>query len=69
MTTIEVRVSKATLAQWGNSVHAANFVMSELVKRGVPVAGALFPIGIERGRIVIEEDAFGDDIIYTWEDN
>lgn len=65
---VEVRVSKTTLAQWSNSVHAANYVMSKLLAKGVPVTGALFPTGIDHGRLVIEEDLFGEDIIYRWED-
>lgn len=64
---IEVTVDRDTITKWDHSLHVGNRVMTELRDQGAPVDGALFPTGVPRGRIVIEEDAFGS-LVVRWEE-
>lgn len=64
---VQVIVERSDIDKWMNSVHVGHHVARELRKQGVPVNEGVFPMSIERGRIIIEEDDFGD-LVVTWEE-
>lgn len=66
MATVTITLERAKIEEWRNSVHVGNFVMKRLRDAGVPVNEGVFPMSVERGRIIIEEDDFGD-LLVTWE--
>ena len=59
-------IPREKIDEWKNAVHVGNFVMRRLREEGVPTSESLFPTRVEHGRIIIEEDAFGD-LSVTWE--
>lgn len=66
MSTITVTLDRKTIDAWRNSVHVGNYMMKTLQARGAPVNLGVFPTEVRSGRIVIEEDDFGD-LVVRWE--
>lgn len=63
---VEVTLDRALIEKWGNDIHVSNYIMRELKAKGVPVTGALFPTGLQGGRLVIEFGMF-DELVVRWE--
>ncbi len=63
---IEVRIERSEIDDWGSSVTAGHVAVQRLQKAGAPVEGPIGLTRVTRGRLVIEEDDFGD-LIYRWE--
>lgn len=50
-----------------NPVHLGLQVLGELRRRGVPVVGVLWPVGVEYGVLTVEgPDLLSGEVIYTW---
>lgn len=64
---VQVIVERADIEKWKNSVHVGHYVTKKLREKGVPMNEGVFPMRVERGRIIIEEDDFGD-LVVTWEE-
>jgi hypothetical protein len=62
---IEVKIEAHEVARATNDIHIGTRALERLRAAGVPVKGNLFPIGVERGRLTVYEDLFGDTV-YEW---
>ncbi len=50
-----------------NPVHLGLAVLGELRRRGVPVVGVLWPVGVEWGVLtVVGPDLLSGEVEYTW---
>ena len=64
---IEVRIAAARLAKFDSEVHRGMLVLRELRDAGIPVVGALFPLGVKAGRLEVElDDLASDEWVWRW---
>lgn len=64
---IEVRITAARLAKFDSEVHRGMLVLRELRDAGIPVVGALFPLGVKAGRLEVEYDELvSDEWVWRW---
>lgn len=64
---IEVTIEAREFARATNDIHIMMRMLERMRAAGIPVRGNLGITGVERGRLSISDDAFGDMLI-EWED-
>lgn len=64
---IKVTIPKSDIeAQGPSSAARGNMVVSRLAAAGIPVIGALVPLGVTSGFLIMSVDEFFGDHLYEW---
>jgi hypothetical protein len=63
---IEVRIEPKTWVWLDHDVHRGTYLLNKLREAGVPVLGAVWPTGVERGRLTSSTDETFGDLVWEW---
>jgi hypothetical protein len=62
---IQFNINAARVAELAHGVHIGNEIMGNMRMAGMPIFGALWPVGVEQGYLHMRIDAMFDEITWT----
>lgn len=69
MSVVTIRLSAALVVQLQHEAHIGMEAVRRLRSAGVPVLGAIWPRGVDHGRLVFRRDDDGNDFVIEWHFN